>query len=49
MRCCTHSPSRPLQAQYNKIRTVLVNERFLNGTEADIQLAKKMILIDSKV
>ncbi len=28
---------------------MLVNERYLNGTDADIQLAKKLILIDSKV
>lgn len=35
-------------AQYNKIRTVLINQRFLNGTEEEIQLAQKLILIDSK-
>lgn len=35
-------------AQYHKIRTVLINERYLNGPPEDVSLAKKIILIDSK-
>ncbi len=35
-------------AQYHKIRTVLINERYLCGTAQEVELAKKLILIDSK-
>lgn len=35
-------------AQFNKVRTILINERYVNGSDADVMLAKNIILVDSK-
>ena len=34
--------------RFSKIRTVLINEKYLSGTPEEVALAKKLILIDSK-
>lgn len=38
----------PLIKQYNKVRSVFVNEDYLRGSPEDVELAKRLIVIDSK-
>lgn len=39
----------PALKKFDKLRTVLIHDRYLRGAADEIALAKRLILIDSKV